>query len=60
MARLVSVLLTSRFIIWQMRLAEGIAKMTTLAIVFAGIMSNTAAELGYVVLIPLSAIISIR
>lgn len=32
-------------------------KMTTLAIVFAGIMSNTAAELGYVVLIPLSAII---
>ncbi|MEX0447353.1 AbgT family transporter [Xenorhabdus sp. SGI246] len=32
-------------------------KLTTLAIVFAGIMSNTAAELGYVVLIPLSAII---
>ncbi|MBD2782005.1 AbgT family transporter [Xenorhabdus szentirmaii] len=32
-------------------------KLTTLAIVFAGIMSNTAAELGYVVLIPLAAII---
>ncbi|PHM38400.1 aminobenzoyl-glutamate transporter [Xenorhabdus mauleonii] len=32
-------------------------KLTTLAIVFAGIMSNMAAELGYVVLIPLAAII---
>ncbi|PHM29464.1 AbgT family transporter [Xenorhabdus innexi] len=32
-------------------------KLTTLAIVFAGIMSNTASELGYVVLIPLAAII---
>ena len=32
-------------------------KLTTMAIVFAGIMSNTAAELGYVVLIPLAAII---
>ncbi|WP_163837187.1 AbgT family transporter [Providencia stuartii] len=32
-------------------------KLTTVAIVFAGIMSNTAAELGYVVLIPLAAII---
>ncbi|NHX34682.1 AbgT family transporter, partial [Escherichia coli] len=30
-------------------------KLTTMAIVFAGIMSNTAAELGYVVLIPLAA-----
>lgn len=32
-------------------------KMVTLTIVFAGIMSNTAAELGYVVLIPLAAMI---
>lgn len=32
-------------------------KLTTLAIVFAGIMSNTASELGYVVLVPLAAII---
>ncbi|POY44889.1 aminobenzoyl-glutamate transporter [Avibacterium gallinarum] len=32
-------------------------KLTTLAVVFAGIMSNMAAELGYLVLIPLSAII---
>lgn len=32
-------------------------KMVTLVVVFAGIMSNTAAELGYVVLIPLAAII---
>lgn len=32
-------------------------KMATLAVVFAGIISNTAGELGYVVLIPLSAII---
>ncbi len=32
-------------------------KFTTPAIVFAGIMSNTAGELGYVVLIPLSAVI---
>lgn len=32
-------------------------KMATLAVVFAGIVSNTAGELGYVVLIPLSAII---
>lgn len=32
-------------------------KMVTLTIVFAGIMSNTAAELGYVVLIPLAAVI---
>ncbi|MCW9709935.1 AbgT family transporter [Avibacterium sp. 21-586] len=32
-------------------------KLTTLAIVFAGIMSNMAAELGYLVLIPLAAII---
>lgn len=32
-------------------------KMVTLVIVFAGIMSNTAAELGYVVLIPLAAMI---
>ena len=32
-------------------------RMVTLAIVFAGIMSNTAGELGYVVLIPLAAMI---
>ncbi|MGY6773531.1 AbgT family transporter [Gallibacterium sp. ZY190522] len=32
-------------------------KLTTLAVVFAGIMSNMAAELGYLVLIPLAAII---
>lgn len=32
-------------------------KMVTLTIVFAGIMSNTAAELGYVVLIPLAGVI---
>ncbi|OOR88852.1 aminobenzoyl-glutamate transporter [Moraxella caviae] len=32
-------------------------KLVTLTIVFAGIMSNTAAELGYVVLIPLAAMI---
>lgn len=32
-------------------------KMVTLVVVFAGIMSNTAAELGYVVLIPLAAMI---
>nr|WP_201586621.1 AbgT family transporter [Psychrobacter jeotgali] len=32
-------------------------KIVTLTIVFAGIMSNTAAELGYVVLIPLAAVI---
>lgn len=32
-------------------------KMVTLTIVFAGIMSNTASELGYVVLIPLAATI---
>ncbi|MGE6108620.1 AbgT family transporter [Aeromonas sobria] len=32
-------------------------RMVTLTIVFAGIMSNTAAELGYVVLIPLAAMI---
>lgn len=32
-------------------------KLTTIAVVFAGIISNTASELGYVVLIPLSAII---
>lgn len=32
-------------------------KMVTLTVVFAGIMSNTAAELGYVVLIPLAAVI---
>ncbi|WP_350307465.1 AbgT family transporter [Photorhabdus viridis] len=32
-------------------------KLTTLSIVFAGIMSNAVAELGYVVLIPLSALI---
>lgn len=32
-------------------------KVVTLVVVFAGIMSNTAAELGYVVLIPLAAII---
>ncbi|WP_439243514.1 AbgT family transporter [Lonepinella sp. BR2474] len=32
-------------------------KLVTLVVVFAGIMSNTAAELGYVVLIPLSAMI---
>ncbi|MFZ7236379.1 AbgT family transporter [Avibacterium gallinarum] len=32
-------------------------KLTTLAVVFAGIMSNMVAELGYLVLIPLSAII---
>ena len=32
-------------------------KMVTLTIVFAGIMSNTASELGYVVLIPLAAMI---
>ncbi|ALF60755.1 aminobenzoyl-glutamate transporter [Psychrobacter urativorans] len=32
-------------------------KLVTLTIVFAGIMSNTAAELGYVVLIPLAAVI---
>lgn len=32
-------------------------KMVTFTIVFAGIMSNTAAELGYVVLIPLAAVI---
>ncbi|MBV7434182.1 AbgT family transporter [Cardiobacteriaceae bacterium TAE3-ERU3] len=32
-------------------------KMVTAVIVFAGIMSNTASELGYVVLIPMSAII---
>ncbi|MDG5610373.1 AbgT family transporter, partial [Escherichia coli] len=33
------------------------AKVTTIAVVFAGIMSNMASELGYVVLIPLSAIL---
>ncbi|PJG85054.1 AbgT family transporter [Conservatibacter flavescens] len=32
-------------------------KLVTFTIVFAGIMSNTAAELGYVVLIPLAAMI---
>nr|WP_281492352.1 AbgT family transporter [Wohlfahrtiimonas chitiniclastica] len=32
-------------------------KLTTAAIVFAGVMSNTAGELGYVVLIPLAAVI---
>lgn len=32
-------------------------KMVTFTIVFAGIMSNTAAELGYVVLIPLATVI---
>lgn len=32
-------------------------RMVTFTVVFAGIMSNTAAELGYVVLIPLSAMI---
>ncbi|AIL32753.1 AbgT family transporter [Basilea psittacipulmonis] len=32
-------------------------KLVTLTIVFAGIMSNTASELGYVVLIPLAAVI---
>lgn len=32
-------------------------KMVTLTIVFAGIMSNTASELGYVVLIPLAGVI---
>ena len=32
-------------------------KMVTLVVVFAGIMSNTASELGYVVLIPLAAMI---
>lgn len=32
-------------------------KIVTLTIVFAGIMSNTAAELGYVVLIPLAGVI---
>lgn len=32
-------------------------KIVTLVVVFAGIMSNTAAELGYVVLIPLAAMI---
>ena len=32
-------------------------KMVTFTVVFAGIMSNTAAELGYVVLIPLAAVI---
>ncbi|GGF86607.1 aminobenzoyl-glutamate transporter [Alteromonas lipolytica] len=32
-------------------------RMVTFAIVFAGIISNTASELGYVVLIPLAAII---
>ncbi|HCN6359221.1 TPA: AbgT family transporter [Escherichia coli] len=32
-------------------------RLTTMAVVFAGIMSNTASELGYVVLIPLSAIL---
>ena len=32
-------------------------KMVTFVVVFAGIMSNTAAELGYVVLIPLAAMI---
>ncbi len=33
------------------------AKIVTITIVFAGIVSNTAAELGYVVLIPLAAVI---
>lgn len=32
-------------------------RFTTPAVVFAGVMSNTAGELGYVVLIPLSAVI---
>lgn len=32
-------------------------KMVTLAIVFAGVMSNTASELGYVVLIPLAGVV---
>ena len=32
-------------------------RFTTPAIVFAGVMSNTAGELGYIVLIPLSAVI---
>ncbi len=32
-------------------------KMVTMVVVFAGVMSNTAAELGYVVLIPLGAMI---
>lgn len=32
-------------------------KLVTVTIVFAGVMSNTAAELGYVVLIPLAAMI---
>lgn len=32
-------------------------RLVTLTIVFAGIMSNTAAELGYVVLIPMAAMI---
>ncbi|NRA42054.1 MAG: AbgT family transporter, partial [Pseudomonadales bacterium] len=33
------------------------AKLVTLCIVFAGVISNTAGELGYVVLIPLAAVI---
>ncbi|MDD1793490.1 AbgT family transporter [Enterovibrio sp. ZSDZ42] len=33
------------------------ARMVTLTVVFAGIVSNTASELGYVVLIPLAAMI---
>ncbi len=33
------------------------AKLLTLVIVFAGVMSNTASEVGYVLLVPLSAII---
>ncbi len=33
------------------------ARMVTLSVVFAGIVSNTASELGYVVLIPLAAMI---
>ena len=32
-------------------------RMVTVTIVFAGIVSNTAAELGYVVLIPMAAVI---
>ncbi|KFZ30088.1 aminobenzoyl-glutamate transporter [Pseudidiomarina salinarum] len=32
-------------------------RMVTVAVVFAGVISNTAAELGYVVLVPLSAMI---
>ncbi|ARC06244.1 TPA: AbgT family antimetabolite efflux transporter MtrF [Neisseria meningitidis] len=41
----------------RLLLTKSPRKLTTFMVVFTGILSNTASELGYVVLIPLSAII---